>query len=168
MTLPPSPRRRKKRLVRVGEIPDDLLVVIRAMPADRVKGIAEMVDSAILSAGRYVVEGEDEIRELLYGVSVFAQREGQELIDVLYRFPAAPMFVAATVGVIRRRGFQVLPTGHNTDHFDVQLISRVTEADLPPAENDVRTAVNRLLEAAGDMRPNPFYAGSPPMDLEEE
>jgi hypothetical protein len=111
VTLPPSPRRRKKRLVRTGEVPGDLLVVIRAMPADRVSGVEEMVDRAILSADRYVVEREDGGRELLYAVSVFAQREGQDLTDVLYRFPAAPMFVAATVGVIRRSGFQVLRPG---------------------------------------------------------
>jgi hypothetical protein len=166
--VPPSPRRRKTRLVRVGEVPDDVLVVIRAMPADRVRGLEEMVDSAILSADMYVIEGADGGRELLYGVSVFAQPEGQELTDVLLRFPAAPMFAATSVGVIRGCGFEAYPTGSNADHFDVQLISGVTEADAPASEDDVRAAVLRLLEAAGDMRPNPSYAVGPPTPLEEE
>ena len=158
MILPPSPRRRKKRLVRIGEVPADLLVVIRAMPADRVRGVEEMMHGAILSAGAYVVERQDGVRRLLYGVSVFAQREGQDLTDVLYRFPAAPMFVAAPVGVIRRCGFEVLPTGSDPDHFDVQLIAGVNEADAPASEDEVRAAVNRLVDAAGDVRPNPSYA----------
>jgi hypothetical protein len=168
VTLPPSPRRRKTRLVRRGEVLEDLLVVIRAMPADRARGVEEMVDRAVLSAATYVVERDDGGRDLLYGVSVFAHRPGRELTDVLYRFPAAPTFVAATVGAIRQCGLQVFPTGSNTDHFDVQLIPGVSEADEPPSEGDVRAAADRLLEGAGDMRPNPSYAVGPPTPLEEE
>jgi hypothetical protein len=41
----------------------------------------------------------------------------------------------------------------------VQLIAGVTEADPPPLEGEVRNAARRLLDAAGEMRPNPFYTG---------
>jgi hypothetical protein len=50
----------------------------------------------------------------------------------------------------------------------VQLIAGVTEADVSRSANDVRRAINRLLEAAGDMQPNPSYAVGPPMRLKEE
>lgn len=167
MTVPTEPARRKRRLVRAGDAPDDLLLVIRAMPHDGVAALEEMVDLATLSAGRYVIERDDQRRELLYGVSVFAHREGQDLTEVLYRFPAAPMFVEAPVGMLRVSGFEVIPTGTEADHFDVQLIHGVSEAEEPPAEDDVRAAAARLLEAAGEMRANPSYSGSVG-DLPEE
>jgi hypothetical protein len=78
------------------------------------------------------------------------------------------MFVEAAVGVIRGVGFEVLPTGTDTDHFDVQLISGVAEADAPPSEQHVRVAANRLLDAAAPIRPNPSYAVGRPVRLEEE
>jgi hypothetical protein len=144
------------------------MLVIRATPANPSAAVEEMADQAILSSERYVIEREDARRELLYGVSVFAHRDGQDLTDVLYRFPAAPMFVEAAVGVIRGAGFEVLPTGTDADHFDVQLISGVAEADAPPSEQDVRVAASRLLDAAAPIRPNPSYAVGRPVRLEEE
>jgi hypothetical protein len=48
------------------------------------------------------------------------------------------MFVEVAVGVIRRADLEVLATGTDADHFDVQLISRVTETDVSPSEHDVR------------------------------
>jgi hypothetical protein len=90
------------------------MLVIRAIPASRSAAVEEMVDQAILSSDRYVIEGEDAGKELLYGVSVFAHRDGQDLTDVLYRFPTAPMFVEAAVGVIRGFDFEVLATGTRT------------------------------------------------------
>jgi hypothetical protein len=53
-----------------------------------------------------------------------------------------------------------LPTETDADFFDVPLISGTTEADVPPAEEDVRVAANRLFDAAAPIRPNPFYAGA--------
>jgi hypothetical protein len=144
------------------------MLVIRATPANPLAAVEEMVDQAILSSYRYVIEAEDASRELLYGVSVFAHRDGQDLTDVLYRFSAAPMFVEAAVVVIRGIGFEVLPTGTDADHFDVQLISGVTEADVPPSEDDVRVAADRLFNAAAPIRPNPSYAVDSPVRLEEE
>jgi hypothetical protein len=104
-----------------------------------------------------VLEGEGRGRELLYGISVFAHGAGQDPRGVLDRFRAAPMFVEAPVGAIRAAGFEVVPTGTGADHFDVQLIVGVTEADAPPSEREVREAATRVLDVAGEMRPNPFY-----------
>jgi hypothetical protein len=70
--------------------------------------------------------------------------------------------------VIRGVGFDVLPTGTDADHFDVQLISGVAEAEVPRSGPDVRVAANRLLDAAGPIRPNPSYAVGRPVRLEEE
>lgn len=56
-------------------------------------------------------------------------------------------------------GFEVVPTGADADHFDVQLIAGVTERDAPPSEAEVREAATRLLDAAGELQPNPSYAG---------
>ena len=159
MTVPPPPRGRKTRLVRPEDPPGDLLLVIRATPTNRTDAVAKMALDAQLSAELYVLELSDGRRELLYGVSVFAHREGVELQEVLDRFRASPMFVEAPVGVIRAAGFEVIPTGTSTDHFDVQLIAGMTEADSPPADLKVRTAAARLLDAAGEMLPNPFYTG---------
>ena len=67
------------------------------------------------------------------------------------------MFVEAPVGAIRAAGFEVIPTGTGADHFDVQLIVGVTEARPTASESEVREAATRLLDVAGEMRPNPFY-----------
>jgi hypothetical protein len=91
LTVPPGSRRRKRRLVRAGGPRDDLILVIRATPANRSVAVEEMVDQAILCSERYVIDGGDAGRQLLYGLSVLAHRDGQDLTDVLYRFPAAPM-----------------------------------------------------------------------------
>ena len=157
MTIPPSPGRRKRRLVRPEGPPDDLLLVIRAMPVSRSAAVDQMVEDAEFSARLYVLEGEGGGRELLYGISVFAHGASQDPRGVLDRFRAAPMFVEAPVGAIRAAGFEVIPTGTGADHFDVQLIVGVTEADPPPSERDVRDAATRVLDVAGEMRPNPFY-----------
>jgi hypothetical protein len=50
----------------------------------------------------------------------------------------------------------------------VQLISGVTEADVPPSEHEVRVAAGRLFDAAAPIRPNPSYAVGSPVRLEEE
>lgn len=90
MTGPPPPRGRKTRLVRPEDVPDDLVLVVRAMPADRLAAVEEMVDRARLFASVYVVEQFGR-RHLLFGVSVFAHRPGIAVTDVLRRFPTAPM-----------------------------------------------------------------------------
>ncbi len=165
MTAPP-PRGRKTRLVRPEDVPDDLLLVIRAMPAQRSAAVEEMVDRAQLSASVYVVEQSGR-RHLLYGASVFARRSGGDATDVLRRFPRAPMFVEAPVGTVRAAGFEVVPTGTDADHFDVQLIAGVAEPDVLPSEAELRAAATRLLDAAGELQPNPSYAGGTGEPLKE-
>jgi hypothetical protein len=167
VTVLPAPRGRKRRFVRPEDVPDDLLLVIRAMPANRSAAVEEMVDRAQLSASVYVVEQAGKWH-LLYGVSVFAHRPGRDATDALRRFPRAPMFVEAPVGAVRAAGFDVVPTGNDADHFDVQLIAGITEPDPPPSEAEVRAAATRLLDAAGEWRPNPSYAGEAGQRLEED
>lgn len=127
-----------------------------------------IAEQAELSARVYVIEAAHGRREVLYGVSVFAHRLGVNLADVLDRFPGAPTFVEATVGVIRSAGFQVLPTGGSVDHFDIQLIAGVTEDVDPPKSEDLHAAAARLLAVAGERRPNPSYSGGVVEPLEED
>jgi hypothetical protein len=166
-TAGPSPGRRKHRLVRSAAPPDDLLVVIRATPNDRSAAIDAIVATAAESAGTYVVTTPDGRVEVLVGVSVFALRPGVDPLDVLGRFPHAPAYAASTVGALRGAGFPVIPTGANPDHFDVQLIPDRPEGSEPGAP-ELRDAATRLLDVAGEFRPNPAYAGSTDAVSEEE
>jgi hypothetical protein len=129
--------------------------------------VEEVVERALLSAAVYVVAQASE-RQLLYGVSVFAHRQDEDAVGILERLRAAPMFVEAPVGVIRAAGFEIIPTGQSPDHFDRQLIAGVTETERPRPEGEVRAAAIRLLDIAGEMRPNPFYTGYTGDESEEE
>jgi len=53
----------------------------------------------------------------------------------------------------------VLLTGARPDHFDVQLVPGRGERDLV-ADDAVTTGARRLVDTAGDLQPNPFYAGA--------
>ena len=163
-----SPNRRKRRLIRPDGPPDDLMIVIRATPNSRTEAAEQIADSASLSARVYVIELAEGIRHVLFGVSVFAHPDGQDVSTVLDRFAAAPMFVEAPVGALRRAGFEVLPTGENPNHYDIQLLGGVTEDEPTPSDEVIRAAAARLLDAAGDLRPNPSYAGSADNQSEEE
>lgn len=144
-------------MVRTGATPDDLVIVIRAAPSNRAEVVEDIATAAMLSAEAYVVERDDGSRELLYGVSVYARRQDADP-DVLARFSASPCFLEASVGLLRTAGFPVLPTGTDPDHFDVQLLSDYSEED--PADNErVWQAASKLAARAGDLWPNPLYAG---------
>lgn len=168
MATPPRARGRKTRLVRPGQGPNDLLRVIRATPASREETIAKIAEHAEVSAETYVVELGEGRRELLYGVSVFALRPEFDSAAVLDRFPGASAFIDMAIGTVRNAGFEVLATGDNADHFDIQLIGGVTENATPPPPAAVRAAAARLLAAVGDLRPNPSYAGGAGDSSEEE
>jgi hypothetical protein len=155
---PKGPGRRKVRHVRPGDVPHDLVVVIRASPPGRAGAAEDIAEAARLSSEVYVVEHEDGFREVLYGVSVYARRPGADP-DVLQRFKAAPAYLAAPVGRLRAAGFPVLPTGTQPDQFDVQLVPGRGERDLVTDEA-ITAAARRLVNAAGDLHPNPFYAGA--------
>ncbi|HUP71343.1 MAG TPA: hypothetical protein VM142_16240 [Acidimicrobiales bacterium] len=157
--MPPSARGRKSRLLRTDEPPHDLLVVIRATPADREAAIDEMVEDAELSSRQYVVEAIPKAREVLYGVSVFARRPGDDVAAVIDRFTGAPAFIEITIGALRASDFEALPTGANVDHFDIQLIAGIREQDPPAKTDSLRQAAARVLAAGGPLRPNPAYAG---------
>jgi hypothetical protein len=153
-------KRRKARTLREEAVVDDAVVVLRAAAAGRPRTIRNAVEDAVDSGATYVVVRSDGRREMLFGISVFAQREGREVADVLRLFPHSPSFLRLTIGDIRRAGFEVLPTGSNPDHYDVQLISgRVEGVDVDAGREELRSAAARLLLAAGDLEPNPAYAG---------
>lgn len=151
-------------MVREGETPGDLVVVVRAAPATVGETVEDIVMAAELSAEAYVVARRGESRELLYGVSVYARRPEAE-VDVLIRFAASPSYLEVSVGLLTAAGFPVLPTGTDPDHFDVQLVPGHVEGD-PAEEALVVTAASRLVARAGDLRPNPFYAGGGHQSLE--
>jgi hypothetical protein len=131
---------------------------LRASPAGRGEAVVDIVIDARSSAAAYDVE-RDGHREALFGVSVFAQRAGQEAGAVLERFPDAPIYLIITVGTVRALGFAVVATGVNADHYDVQLVPGVEPAAAASvSERDLESAARRLVEAAED-RPNPAYDG---------
>lgn len=168
MAMPPSARGRKSRLVRAGETPHDLLLVIRATPADREAAVDEMVEDAELSARQYVVEAVSGSREVLYGVSVFARRPGVGIAAVLDRFTGAPAYLEVAAGVLRGAGFEVYPTGTNADHFDVQLIGGVREDDPAASSSDLHQAAVQVLAVGGSLKPNPAYAGETAESQQED
>lgn len=81
MSMPPSPRRRKVRLVRDG-VPNGTVLVVRATPADREEAVRSIAVDAGLSGEVYAIELVDGYREVLHGVSVFARRPGVTASEV--------------------------------------------------------------------------------------
>jgi hypothetical protein len=146
-------------MVRGGDTPDDLVLVIRACPATRQECVADLVADALRSGRLYVVADREGRPEVLFGISVFARRPGVALVEVLARFDSAPAYLEAAVGSLRGGGLDVLPTGVNPDHYDVQLVAGQREEDLEPL-TAIKAAVDRLVAAAGDLRANPAYAGA--------
>ena len=145
-------------MLRAEDPPDDLLVVVRATPDDRRLAAVEIAHDAAESALVYVV-ADGDAHVILHGVSVFAWRGGVDAAEVLRRFPFAPRYVAVTVGTLRAARFPVLPTGANPDHFDVQLVPGRSPDDGSADAEQLADAARRMLEVAGDLRPNPAYAG---------
>jgi hypothetical protein len=159
VSVPPATGRRKSRLVRDDPPPDDRVVVVRATGPDRDQTVADMVRDARYSGDTYAIERPDGSRDVLFGVSVFAVQPGRTVADVLERFATSSHYLAVTIGTLRAAGFAVIPTGANTDHFDVQLVAGIP-ADRPaPAVTDADLAAKAkaLVELAGPAQPNPAY-----------
>jgi hypothetical protein len=136
--------------------PDDVTVLLRAGAATVAETLFDMMIDARFSAAVYDVERGAE-REALFGISVFAQRAGSRVVDVLERFPSAPTYLITTVRVLRGLDFVVLATGSNPDHYDVQLVAGVDGASVERVTDEqIATAATRLVDAA-DNRPNPAY-----------
>lgn len=168
MAMPPSSRGRKSRLVRSSEPPPDLLLVIRATPADRADAVAEMVEDAELSARQYVVEAVTGTREVLHGVSVFARRPGVDVVTVVDRFIGAPAYFEVAIGALRAAGFEIYATGTNADHFDIQLIGGIHPDDPSASSGAVQEAAARVLAVGGSLQPNPAYAGKSAQSRQED
>jgi hypothetical protein len=152
-----SPRRRKARDPTLA----DNLVVLRAAAQDPTRTLRNLVLDASGSGRTYAVERSDGRREILYGISVYAQCEGQEVENVLRRFAQAPRYAAFSVGEIGAAGFEVIPTGTNPDHYDVQLIGDRFEGEPAEAtDEELRAAAVRLLSTARQVASNPAYADS--------
>lgn len=159
MTPPPSPRRRKVRMLRPEGPPDDVTLLIRATPASVDEAIVDMAEDALESAAVYEVDRPGGERVALYGVSVFARPPGVPPVDVLRRFASSPYYLEASAGAVRSVGFDVLPTGASAAHFDVLLVDgcRPDEPLLSLAE--VQAAAQRLVALCGEAQPNPAYPG---------
>jgi hypothetical protein len=159
MTPPPSPRRRKVRMLRPGGPPHDMTLLVRATPASIDEATVDIAEDALESAAVYEVQRHGGERVALYGVSVFARLPGVPPVEVLRRFASSPYYLEATAGAVRAAGFDVLPTGASPDHFDVLLIDgRPPDEPLLPLI-DVRAAAERLVAVCGEARRNPAYPG---------
>jgi hypothetical protein len=64
-----------------------------------------------------------------------------------------------SAGLVRAAGYAVHATGSNPDHYDVQLMARITETGVPPSPVDLLRAARAIVDKAGGPRPNPSYAG---------
>ncbi len=159
MTPPPSPRRRKVRMVRSVGPPDDATLVIRAVPGSIEDAVVDIAEDALESAAIYEVDGPGGARVALYGVSVFARPPGTSPVEVLRRFSSSAYYLEVSAGEVRAADLAMLATGVNPDHFDVLLVDgrRPDDPLLPLAE--LRAAAARLVAVCGDPRPNPAYAG---------
>lgn len=154
--IPPGPRRRKVRMFRDEAPLDDLIVVLRAIGGDLDSAVADVAADAADSGAVYVVER--PMREVLFGVSVFALRDGRTAAVVLDRFPGSPGYLRLTAGVVRSAGFGLLPTGTNPDHFDVQLIPGTDEVEAATISfAEIKAAAWRLVALAGQPWRNPVY-----------
>ncbi|MEO5840297.1 MAG: hypothetical protein ABIQ73_08310 [Acidimicrobiales bacterium] len=136
----------------------DTIVVIRATPLNVDATIDDIAEAATESAEAYEVTAGDR-REVLYGVSVFSAQDDNETLAILERFDAAESYLMARVDSLRQAGFAVFATGARADHFDVQLLGGRTDRDQAASSEEISDAARRLVEIAGPLRPNPFYAG---------
>lgn len=159
MTVRPSPRRRKLRMLRPGEPPEGTTLLVRAAPVSVDEAVLDIAEDALESAEIYEVDRPIGGRVALYGVSVFALWPGRAPVDVLRRFASSPYHLQARAADVRAAGFDVLATGSNPDHFDVLLVDgRAPEELLLPLAPLV-AAARRLVDACGELRPNPAYSG---------
>ncbi len=159
MTPPPSPKRRKLRLLRAGDLPSDATLLIRATPASVDAAVTDLAAGALDSAEIYEVELPDGRRVSLYAVSVFSRPGGADPNELLRRFPRAPCYLEASVAAVRSAGFAVLPTGATPEHYDILLVGSGAPVRVSPSMAELTSAARRLVEVCGEMRPNPSYAG---------
>jgi hypothetical protein len=104
MTTPTGPGRRKARLIRDEPLAEDALVVLRAAAADRSRTLRNAIADATESGLTYVIVRTDGTREVLCGLSVFAQRSDHTVADTLRTFTWAPHYLRFTAGEIRAGG----------------------------------------------------------------
>ncbi|HUP75646.1 MAG TPA: hypothetical protein VM282_21590 [Acidimicrobiales bacterium] len=160
MTTPTGPGRRKARLIRDEPLAGDALVVLRAAAADRSRTLRNAIADATESGLTYVIVRADGTREVLYGLSVFAQRSDRTVADTLRTFTWAPHFLRFTAGEIRAGGFELFATGANPDHYDIAVLPGRSEHDPTPTPAELLEAVDHLLAIAGQLHPNPAYTAS--------
>lgn len=146
-------------MLRPGPPPGATMLLIRATPASVDEAVLDIAESALDSADTYNVDLPHGSRVALYGVSVLGRPPAVGPSEPLRRFAAAPFYIEASVRDVRAAGFEVLPTGANPDHFDIQLIAdRLPDDPLVPL-TEVEAAARRLILVCGELRPNPSYAG---------
>jgi len=161
VTIPPSTGRRKTRFVRDEPPPDDVAILVRATGSNIDGVVDDMVRDARYSGDTYAIELSDGGRDILFGVSMFALSSGRPVSDVLDRFLTSPSYLAVTVASLRTAGFEVLPTGTNPAHFDVQLVNGVADSQGSSVVTDeeLRGRAEELVRLAGPLETNAAYAG---------
>lgn len=152
------PRRRKLRSVRDEARVDDRVELVRAVPVGGQRALRTAALDAAESGRTYVIQGPSGVREVLYGLSVYAVRGPGGIAAVMERFRQAPMVAVVTAGALRRAGFDLIATGSNPDHYDVQLLPGWLEEVTEATDEELHVAVARFLDVAGPLHPNPAYA----------
>jgi hypothetical protein len=116
--IPANTGRRKTRLVRDEDPPEDLVMVVRAAGFDIDGALADVVRDARYSGESGALERGGGDREVLFGVSAFAVGRETPVAKVLEKFSASPHDLAVTVGQLRsavsRRGPGALGRGRRT------------------------------------------------------
>jgi hypothetical protein len=90
-------------------------VLLRAAAADIQRTVRNAVTDATESGLTYVIVRGDGTREILYSISLFAQRDGRSVAETLRTFSWAPRYLRFTVKEIRAAGFDIVATGANPD-----------------------------------------------------
>lgn len=105
MRLPPT------GILRIDPLPDGLVVVVR--------GGERSLDDAVLDRA----VGDCWEAHGFFGLSVFADTEGDDLPELIRRTPLIRRRTVRTarVGRLRGAGFEVLPTFANRYHFSIVL-----------------------------------------------
>ena len=105
---------------------------------------------------------------MLFGVSVYALRPGIDPLEVLGRFPYAPAYVAATVGGAGGRRVWRAPNRGEPGSLRCAATARQVRSLGGRSCRAAQRRAERLLAAAGELRPNPAYAEGADVLSEEE
>lgn len=159
-----QPRRRKRRLVRPGAEPAEVLALLRAAPAGTAAILANVLEDALGMAERYVWDNPQGGVEILFAVSLWELPAPGAEAEVLARFPEVPAYLRYHPAALAAAELPVLAGGNDPRHWEVQLLPGVGEAVPDPLEDPavhdrLRSATRRFVTLGGQPLPNPAYHG---------